>query len=173
VSDVHCKIQTRPLVREGVLHEEASICQTKERKFWPWAPKGSPTPRRTGRLNIGRIFNSIPLHFIVTAVKTSDLKSWDCVQSTVQTNMNASACVYTESLAVTFGFGLLSGYVHSVPWPEHVCVPHPHTPSYMSSPLYPPLLLIMYRLLPCWLCNMNRIPKEISVPPILHTCSMY
>jgi hypothetical protein len=25
-----CKIQTRPLVREGALHEEASICQTKE-----------------------------------------------------------------------------------------------------------------------------------------------
>jgi hypothetical protein len=30
VSDVHCKIQTRTLVREGALHEEASTCQTKE-----------------------------------------------------------------------------------------------------------------------------------------------
>jgi hypothetical protein len=28
VSNVHCKILTRPLVREGALHEEASTCQT-------------------------------------------------------------------------------------------------------------------------------------------------
>jgi hypothetical protein len=30
VSDVHCKIQTRPLVREGALLEEENVCQTKE-----------------------------------------------------------------------------------------------------------------------------------------------
>jgi hypothetical protein len=31
LSDVRCKTQTRPLVREDALHEEASTCQTKER----------------------------------------------------------------------------------------------------------------------------------------------
>jgi hypothetical protein len=30
VSDVHCKIQTCPLIREGALHEERITCQTKE-----------------------------------------------------------------------------------------------------------------------------------------------
>jgi hypothetical protein len=27
---LHCKLQTRPLLREGVLYEKASNCQTKE-----------------------------------------------------------------------------------------------------------------------------------------------
>jgi hypothetical protein len=27
---VHYKVQTRPLVREGALNEEATICETKE-----------------------------------------------------------------------------------------------------------------------------------------------
>jgi hypothetical protein len=58
VSDVHYKIQTRPLVREGALQEEASTCQTKEYKIWSWAPKGGQTPRHTGRLTVGRKFNS-------------------------------------------------------------------------------------------------------------------
>jgi hypothetical protein len=30
MSDMHCKIQTRPLVKEGALHEEGSTYQTKE-----------------------------------------------------------------------------------------------------------------------------------------------
>jgi hypothetical protein len=30
VSDVHYKLQTRPLVKEDALHEEASTCQTNE-----------------------------------------------------------------------------------------------------------------------------------------------
>jgi hypothetical protein len=30
MSDVHCKMQTCPLVREGTLHKEASTRQTKE-----------------------------------------------------------------------------------------------------------------------------------------------
>jgi hypothetical protein len=30
-------------------------------KIWSWAPKGGPTPRRTGRQTVGRKFNSTPL----------------------------------------------------------------------------------------------------------------
>jgi hypothetical protein len=30
LSNVHCKIQTRPLIKEGALHEDESKCQTKE-----------------------------------------------------------------------------------------------------------------------------------------------
>jgi hypothetical protein len=64
VSDVHCKIQNRPLVREDTLHQEASTCQTKEHlEIWSWAPKSGPTPRRTGRLTVGRKFNSTPFTF--------------------------------------------------------------------------------------------------------------
>jgi hypothetical protein len=29
-------------------------------KIWSCAPKGGPTPRQTGRLTVGRIFNSTP-----------------------------------------------------------------------------------------------------------------
>jgi hypothetical protein len=62
MSDVHCKIQTRPLARRIVLHEEASTCRTKEHvKSGHGAPKGGPTPRRTGRLIVGRKFNSTPV----------------------------------------------------------------------------------------------------------------
>jgi hypothetical protein len=59
VSYVYCKIQTRALVREGALHEEASTCQTKEhiksghgpqRAAWhhdvlaDWLSLANPTP---------------------------------------------------------------------------------------------------------------------------------
>jgi hypothetical protein len=30
--------------------------------MWSWAPKRGPTPRHTGRLTVGRKFNSSPLH---------------------------------------------------------------------------------------------------------------
>jgi hypothetical protein len=41
VSDVQGKIQIRPLVREGALHEEASTCQTKEHVKCGRGPKKS------------------------------------------------------------------------------------------------------------------------------------
>jgi hypothetical protein len=41
---LHWKVQTRPLVREGALLEEATNCQTEENV------SGLPTPRRNGRL---------------------------------------------------------------------------------------------------------------------------
>jgi hypothetical protein len=56
---LHCKLQARPLLREGALQEEQqSNCQKKGKgKIWSWAPKGSPIPRRTGRLTVGRKIN--------------------------------------------------------------------------------------------------------------------
>jgi hypothetical protein len=57
----YCKLQTRPLVREGSLQEEQqSNChQRKDKdKIWSWASKGIPISRRTGRLTVGRQINS-------------------------------------------------------------------------------------------------------------------
>jgi hypothetical protein len=42
VSDVHCKVQTRPLVREGALHEEASTCVLKNMQNLVMGLKGRP-----------------------------------------------------------------------------------------------------------------------------------
>jgi hypothetical protein len=63
VSD--CKLQTRPLVREGALQEEQqSNCHYRKDKdkIWSWAPKGSTIPRRTGRLIVGRKIYSTQLN---------------------------------------------------------------------------------------------------------------
>jgi hypothetical protein len=55
---IHCKLQTRPVVKEGSLHEEASNCQTNENLKSSYGPqRGTPTPRRTGRLTVGRKIN--------------------------------------------------------------------------------------------------------------------
>jgi hypothetical protein len=63
VSDVHCKIQTRPLVREGALHEEASTCQTKEHVKSGHGPQGAA--RHQDRLNDWpSVANSTALHSI-------------------------------------------------------------------------------------------------------------
>jgi hypothetical protein len=62
---LHCELQTRPLVREGALQEEEqSNCHywKDKDKIWSWAPKGSPIPRRTGRLTVGRKINSTQLN---------------------------------------------------------------------------------------------------------------
>jgi hypothetical protein len=57
---VHCKIQTRSLIRGGALHEEASIYQTKEHvKSGHWPQRAA---RCTGQLTVGCKFNSTPLH---------------------------------------------------------------------------------------------------------------
>jgi hypothetical protein len=53
---LHCKLHTHPLVRESALHEEEIevIAKHKKIKIWSWTSKDGPTPRRTGRLTIGR-----------------------------------------------------------------------------------------------------------------------
>jgi hypothetical protein len=58
---LHCKLQTRHLVRESALQEEQKSNRHYRKdndKMWSWAPKGSPIPRRTGRLTVGRKINS-------------------------------------------------------------------------------------------------------------------
>jgi hypothetical protein len=53
-SNCASKLYTHPLVREGTPQQETLNQKTK---IWPWAPDGSPTPRQTGRLIVGREFN--------------------------------------------------------------------------------------------------------------------
>jgi hypothetical protein len=63
---LHCKLQTRPLVREGALQEEQQRnCHWRKDKdkFWSWAPKVRLIPRRTGRLTVGSKINSTQLIF--------------------------------------------------------------------------------------------------------------
>jgi hypothetical protein len=69
------KLQTHPLVREGASHEETRNRQT-EKKIWSWAPDGSPTPRQTGRLTVGRKLTSlyIMLSRLVAAKATTALQ---------------------------------------------------------------------------------------------------
>jgi hypothetical protein len=55
---LYSKLQTRPLVGEGATNQETSNRQT-EKKIWSWAPDGSPTPRQTGRLTVGRKLTSL------------------------------------------------------------------------------------------------------------------
>jgi hypothetical protein len=63
VSDVHYKIQTRPLVREGTLHEEGRRRQTKEHVKSGHGPQRAA--RHQDRLpTVGRKFNSTPLRGI-------------------------------------------------------------------------------------------------------------
>jgi hypothetical protein len=53
---LHCKLQTRFLVREGAFERRLN-CQTKEEeqtKIWSRVPKGGPISRRTGRLTVDR-----------------------------------------------------------------------------------------------------------------------
>jgi hypothetical protein len=38
------------------------LVRLKNMYIWSWAPKGSPTPRFTGRLTVAHKFNSTPLH---------------------------------------------------------------------------------------------------------------
>jgi hypothetical protein len=47
---LHCKLQTRPLVRDGALHDETRTCQTEENlKSGHWPQRGGgATPRRPG-----------------------------------------------------------------------------------------------------------------------------
>jgi hypothetical protein len=47
-----CLGQNRPLVREGVPHQQIRDGLTVI-KIWSWAPDGSLTPRQTGRLTVG------------------------------------------------------------------------------------------------------------------------
>jgi hypothetical protein len=70
ISYVHCKIQTRPLVREGALHEEGSTCQTKEHV------KSAHGPQRAARhqdvpADWPSVANSTPLHSTNRTVRKS------------------------------------------------------------------------------------------------------
>jgi hypothetical protein len=47
-----CKWQTRPLIREGMPHQQTCNCLAII-KVWSWAPDGCLTPRQTGRLAVG------------------------------------------------------------------------------------------------------------------------
>jgi hypothetical protein len=49
---LHCKLQTRLLIREGVPHQEPSKCpiEKKKIKIWSWAPEIFLTPKQTGQL---------------------------------------------------------------------------------------------------------------------------
>jgi hypothetical protein len=51
---LHCKLQTCPIVREGALYEDRNYLSSKENKNLVKGPKGSPTPRRTGLVALGR-----------------------------------------------------------------------------------------------------------------------
>jgi hypothetical protein len=46
-----------PLVREGAIHQEPSNCKA-EKKNLVLVPDGSPTPRQTGRMTVGRNLTS-------------------------------------------------------------------------------------------------------------------
>jgi hypothetical protein len=66
VRDVHCKIQTRPLVRVGALHDEGSTCQTKEHV------KSGHGPQRVARHqdvldDWPSVANSTPLHSVTVS----------------------------------------------------------------------------------------------------------
>jgi hypothetical protein len=49
----NCKWQTHPLITKGAPHQQTRKCVTVT-KIWFWAPDGCLTPRKTGRLTVGR-----------------------------------------------------------------------------------------------------------------------
>jgi hypothetical protein len=49
----NCKRQTRPLVREGLPHQQTSNCLTVI-KIVSWVPDGCLSPRQTGRMTVCR-----------------------------------------------------------------------------------------------------------------------
>jgi hypothetical protein len=71
----NCIRQTRPLVREGAVHQQTHNSQTVT-KIWSWAPDGCLTPRQTGRLTVGR---NITWTFWVELVE--ELQLWEVRRS--------------------------------------------------------------------------------------------
>jgi hypothetical protein len=57
---IHCKLQTCPLVRDDA-HKNNNIVNVFKRKdkdeIWSWTPKKCPIPRSTGRLTVGHKSN--------------------------------------------------------------------------------------------------------------------
>jgi hypothetical protein len=64
------KLQTRPLVREGVPQHDDRKCTTVI-KIWPWVPDGGPTPKQTDRLTVGHKLQPEPQKKIVTTLQHS------------------------------------------------------------------------------------------------------
>jgi hypothetical protein len=58
LASLHCKLQTRPLVREGASHQQtlqlSKNDQREKEKNWSRVPDGCLRPRWTGRLTVGR-----------------------------------------------------------------------------------------------------------------------
>jgi hypothetical protein len=79
-----CKRQTRPLVREGVSHQQTYNCLTVI-TIWPWATDGCLIPRDTGRLTIGR---NITLALMLTSSQSRvveiELESWVKCETTAR-----------------------------------------------------------------------------------------
>jgi hypothetical protein len=68
IDRLHYKLHTRPLVRQGAPRRRAKQFSGKikgKSKICSWARKGCPTPRRTGRLTVGRNINSTQNFFFV------------------------------------------------------------------------------------------------------------
>jgi hypothetical protein len=59
----NCKLQTRPLVREGAPYQQTrnslKIVKKKKKKNWFGVPDGCLTPRQTGRQYVGRVGKSV------------------------------------------------------------------------------------------------------------------
>jgi hypothetical protein len=53
-SNCTCKLRRLILSSEKVTHIKKPAIVKQKTKTWSWVPDGSPTPRRTGRLTVGR-----------------------------------------------------------------------------------------------------------------------
>jgi hypothetical protein len=54
LASLHCKLQTRPLVREGAPHQQTRSCLKIIKERREKIGRGCLTPRQTGRLTVGR-----------------------------------------------------------------------------------------------------------------------
>jgi hypothetical protein len=71
----NCRVNYRQVLSsERVPHIKKLAIIRQKTKIWSWAPDGSPTPRQTGRLTVGRKLTS--LHFTSTEQESTELGSY-------------------------------------------------------------------------------------------------
>jgi hypothetical protein len=63
-----CKLQTRPLVKQGASHQQIRNSLKIIKKKWSRVPSGRLTPRNSGRLTVG---HNITLILTLTTVQFS------------------------------------------------------------------------------------------------------
>jgi hypothetical protein len=73
----NCTVNYRPVLSsERVPHIKKPAIVRQKTRIWSWAPDGTPTPRQTGRLTVGRKLTS--LHYIGLHWTDISLHSTEC-----------------------------------------------------------------------------------------------